>query len=222
LIDALNKMLAPLRTRVANMVSRAVVKLVDDSKKLQIVQIGLLDGETRDEVERFQQYGFTSAPKEGAEAVVFFVGGRRDHGLVLAVDDRRFRFHPLESGEVALYTDEGDSIVIKRGGNIEVTAAAKVKVAAPTVELAGNTESAIKGSTYRAAETTLNSTLGTSLSAAGISLAAAGADPVLLGLAPVAAAALAAAGASISAAGVAPTTFEAQAATFLSTKVKLS
>lgn len=117
----LARLLRPLATRLANVVARAVVSLVDDSKQVQEAQISVLDGETR-EVERFQNYGFTSVPLPGSEAVVVFVGGRRDHGLAIVVDDRRYRIKNLESGEVAVYTDEGDSIVIRRGGTIELNA----------------------------------------------------------------------------------------------------
>lgn len=140
MIDQLQKLIRPLATRIANMVSRAVVTRVDDATKVQAVQLDLLAEETRDDVERVQNYGFTSVPLEGAEAVVLFVGGRRDHGLVVAVDDRRYRMKGLESGEVAIYTDEGDSVVIRRGGIVEVTAATKVVLSAPTVELAGSAD----------------------------------------------------------------------------------
>ena len=44
------------------MVSRAVIKMVDDSLKMQGVQISLLAGEVAEKVERFQEYGFTSHP----------------------------------------------------------------------------------------------------------------------------------------------------------------
>ena len=122
MIQAINKMLAPLRTRIANMIARAVVSRVDDSKKIQIVQLSMGD-EVHDDIERVQNYGFTSVPQEGAEAAVIFVRRGRDHGLDVAVDDRRNRVKGLQAGEVAVYSDEGDKIVMKRGGTIEITAA---------------------------------------------------------------------------------------------------
>jgi phage gp45-like len=57
---------------------------------------------------------------DGAEAVVLFVGGRREHGLVVAVDDRRYRLKGLEKGEVALYNKAGGKVVLKADGSIEV------------------------------------------------------------------------------------------------------
>lgn len=112
-VAALTRLLAPLRARIANMLARAVVQLADDGRKLQVVQLGVLDGETREGCERFQEYGFTSVPLAGAEAVVLFPDGRRDHGLVVAVDDRRHRKTGLAAGEVAVYQKDGLFLLLK-------------------------------------------------------------------------------------------------------------
>ncbi|MCU0919028.1 MAG: phage baseplate assembly protein V [Burkholderiaceae bacterium] len=124
--------------RLQLMIGRAVVLLVNDALKMQGLQVHLLADEVRDSVERFQEYGFTSHPLPGAEAIAAGVGGSRDHVVVLAVDDRRYRLRGLAQGEVAVYTDEGDKIVLRRGGVIEVTAAAKVRLVTPLVECTGN------------------------------------------------------------------------------------
>lgn len=111
------------------MIARAVVNTVADDKKLQILQVDVLADETKDDVERFQNFGFTSVPKAGAEAIVVFVGGTRDHGVVLAVDDRQYRLRSLESGEVAMYDATGSKIVMKKNGDIEVIpSSGKVKL----------------------------------------------------------------------------------------------
>lgn len=140
MLDQLNRLLKPLRNRVDNMVARAVVRLIKDSAGLQELQLEVLKGEVRDRCERFQNYGFTSHPKPGATAAVFFVGGNRDHPIVVAVDDPRHRKLGLSEGEVAIYTDEGDFILLKRDGEIQVTAGAKVKVTAPLVEVEAATK----------------------------------------------------------------------------------
>lgn len=120
------------------MVSRAILKLVDDAKQLQELQVSMLDGEARNIVERFQDYGFTSVPFAEAEAIALAVGGSRSHMVVLAVDDRRYRKRDMEEGEVALYTDEGDYIILKRDRIIEVKAGEKLLVDAPEAEFTGN------------------------------------------------------------------------------------
>lgn len=135
---ALRKLLEPLRNRVMLMVARGVVRLVDDGKLLQALQVSFLPGEVRDRLERFGSYGFTSAPHPGAEAVAVFVGGNRDHGLVIAVDDRRYRLRALEEGEVALYDDLGSKVHLRRGGEIEVVATTAVRLVAPLTNVAGD------------------------------------------------------------------------------------
>jgi len=130
--------LDPIRRRIANLVARAVLTLVSDATTLQTVQVSVLDSEIRDGAERVQDYGFTSVPFPGAEGVVLFVGGLRDHPLVIRADDRRYRKKNLQPGEAAIYTDEGDYILLKRGRIVEVVAGTKVRVQAPLVECTGN------------------------------------------------------------------------------------
>lgn len=131
-----------LHNRISNLLGRGSLRELDDSDGIQTLSADLGDDETRTELERLQQYGFTSVPLKGADLVVAFVNGSRDHGVVLAVDDRRYRLKALADGEVAIYTDQGDYIHLQRGGTIKVHASTKVVLDAPTVELAGNTDAA--------------------------------------------------------------------------------
>lgn len=107
--------------RIMNMVSRGVIAATDDETGVQLGQVSLLYEEDKVAVERFQNYGFSSAPPVDSEALVVFVGGGRDHGAIVATDDRQSRFTGLEPGAVAIYTNEGDSIVLKRGNIVEIT-----------------------------------------------------------------------------------------------------
>ena len=116
MIAIIQKMLAPLQRRVALMVSRAVITLVDDSLKMQCVQVNLMADVTRDGVERFQNYGHTSNPHKGAEGVMVSIGGNQGHGIVIAVDDRRYRLTGLAEGEVAIYDDLGQKVHLTRNG----------------------------------------------------------------------------------------------------------
>jgi phage baseplate assembly protein V len=111
---------AELSRRIAMTTTRGRMSLVDDKKKLQQVQVELLADEVKDAVERFQQYGFTSVPLEGAEALVVFLAGGRDHGIAFSIDDRRYRLTELKGGDVALYTDEGTKIVLGRDKTITI------------------------------------------------------------------------------------------------------
>lgn len=137
MIRAINKVTAPIARRVSLMVARGVLAIVNDASKLQGVQVKLLSGEVRD-MERFQNYGFSAQAHAGAEVVAVFVGGNRDHGLAIAIDDRRYRLVNLQSGEVAIYDDLGHKVILTRtgialdGGGHNITI-----VNAPLVTLAG-------------------------------------------------------------------------------------
>lgn len=130
--------------RVAMMVARGIVRAVNDAPKLQSLQIDLLADETSDNVEHFQTYGLTSVPHAEAEAIVIFPGGTRSHGIVIAVDDRRYRLRGLAGGEVALYDDQWQVIHLKRDcllikSDFKVTVEApEVTVTADAVNLGGS------------------------------------------------------------------------------------
>lgn len=113
-------LLRPLEMKIANVIARGVIERVNDATKLQSVQFGALDDETIDDGERFQEYGFTSVPLAGSEAVIVFPDGDRGHPLVVAVDDRAQRLTGLDPGEVAVYSESGARIVLKASGDIEV------------------------------------------------------------------------------------------------------
>lgn len=140
MISTLRAFTRPILRRVLLAIGRGVVRLANDAGGIQVLQVDLLRGETRGRLERFQDYGFTSVPHPGAEAVVGFVGGNRDHGLVLAVGDRRYRLRALQAGEVAMYSDEGDAVHFKRGREIHVTAGNKVLISCPLVRIEGDLE----------------------------------------------------------------------------------
>jgi len=119
----MERMLAPLRRRLLGMVRRGLIGLVNDAKGIQLVQVSLLAGELRDGVERFQQYGFSSVPLPGAEAILLAVGGQPGFLVAVAVDDKKSRPTGGLPGEVALYSKFGHRILLKADGTIELKAA---------------------------------------------------------------------------------------------------
>lgn len=107
-------------TTSRNLVLRSELSMTNDTKKMQTIQVLGLEEEVLDDVERFQNYGFTSHVPTGGEAIVLSVGADRSHSIAIVVDDRRYRFKATKEGEVAIYTDEGDYIHLMRGNRIEV------------------------------------------------------------------------------------------------------
>jgi phage baseplate assembly protein V len=131
--------LATLARRMRLLASRAVIALVDDALKVQGVQISILADEVA-EAQRFQEYGFSSVPLPGAEAIMLSISGVRSHAVVIATDDGRHRKKNMQPGEVSLYTDEGDYILLRRGKIIKVHSGGEVDVDAPNVKITASSK----------------------------------------------------------------------------------
>ncbi|MBR7596887.1 phage baseplate assembly protein V [Klebsiella oxytoca] len=115
-----SRSIAALGRRLRLMVDRALVRIVTDSLGRQNLQVQSLADETNDDVERFQNYGFSSVPPAGSEAIVVAVGGRRGGMVAIAVEDKGSRPRGGEEGDVILYHQEGHVIVLKKGGLAEI------------------------------------------------------------------------------------------------------
>ncbi|WP_124076177.1 phage baseplate assembly protein V [Burkholderia gladioli] len=121
---------------------RAVVALCSSDSPVQLAQMEGLSGEVTPDNELFQQYGFTSNPPAGTMAIVLPIGGRTSHGVVVATENASYRVQGLKTGEVAIYTSEGDSIVMRAGhvidiqtGTLNIKASDAVNIDAPVVNL---------------------------------------------------------------------------------------
>ncbi|MBZ6397261.1 MULTISPECIES: phage baseplate assembly protein V [Pantoea] len=101
---------------LSNLLARAVVRGLNTATKCQMLQIEMAGGEGKSDIEHMEPYGFTAAPILGAEAIAAYFDGDRSHGVVLVVSDRRYRIKGLTSGEVAVYDDLGQSVMLTRSG----------------------------------------------------------------------------------------------------------
>ncbi|XLM20968.1 phage baseplate assembly protein V, partial [Chromobacterium piscinae] len=99
---------------------RAALTHVDSGGGVQAAQADALAGERLQDAELFQHYGYTSNPPPGSMAMVLPLGGRSSHSVVIATEHGSYRLQSLQPGEVALYSDEGSKIVLKRGRIIAV------------------------------------------------------------------------------------------------------
>ncbi|UVK81254.1 phage baseplate assembly protein V [Pseudomonas sichuanensis] len=127
--------LREIGNRVMMMVARGVLRAVKDDGGRQQLQVEFLKDELRDGVERMQNYGFTSHPLGGDVAAVF-LGGNREKGIVLVVDDRRYRLS-LKPGEVAINDDLGNKVELLRD-MLKVTAVQHLEAIAPTMKIAAD------------------------------------------------------------------------------------
>lgn len=124
---ATEKAIARQARRIRLLASRGVISRVSDSSKMQGAQAQLLEGEVR-QADRMQQYGFSSVPLDGAEGIFLALNGSRDQGVLIVVDDRRYRKGGLDGGESAMYNHLGDYIHIKADRKMEIFAEEEVKI----------------------------------------------------------------------------------------------
>ncbi|OGC76298.1 hypothetical protein A2619_05785 [candidate division WWE3 bacterium RIFOXYD1_FULL_39_9] len=152
MIEPISRLLAPIKRQIYMLIGRAIVSYIDNSKSTQLLQLRLLADEISSNVERFEEYGFTTYPLVNSEALASFVNGNRNHGIILCVHDRRYRPTDLASGEVAIYTHEDLSspnhrIHLKSGNEIETKCQDKVDIIGgnKTETITGNKQVTITG-----------------------------------------------------------------------------
>jgi len=125
ILKMIRKVVDPIKRSIQLSIGRAVLATVKDTTGIQEVKVSLYAGEVK-EMERFQNYGFTSVPLSTAEGVCVFAGGNREHGICVAIDDRKFRLKSLPNGAVAMYDAFGSKIVLSNDGKIEVNGTTEV------------------------------------------------------------------------------------------------
>lgn len=89
------------RTRAG--IGRATVKRGDDDKPIQLWQIEGYPSEIRDGIQRQQEVGLSTMPLPGAKVVLSYHGGQRSQGIIVGVEDPRYRPKGLKGGESQLY-----------------------------------------------------------------------------------------------------------------------
>jgi phage baseplate assembly protein V len=121
--NSVGRLMRPLMHRVKLATARAKVLLARADRKTQRLDVGILAGEYKRDLEHFQPYGFTSAPLEGAEALVHFLAGNRSLGIASVVSDGRSRPRTLGEGEVAIYHASDDPTATAEAARHRITLA---------------------------------------------------------------------------------------------------
>lgn len=84
------KLLAPIRRRINGAITRAVVSGVVEGLQRQNLQLKMHADESVDDIERFQNYGCSSFPPVGSEAILAAIGGNLGNLVAVAVEDKKF------------------------------------------------------------------------------------------------------------------------------------
>jgi phage baseplate assembly protein V len=138
-MSAIDKLLAPLKRGLQQMLRVSTLIKVDDTASIQMVQIETLSGEII-EVPRIQNFGHSSVPLKGAKGVVAAIGGKTNGYVCVAMDDVNTRVTGLKDGESISYDAFGQYMHFKEDGRIEQKANNEVTVIVPKYRIEGDLE----------------------------------------------------------------------------------
>lgn len=107
-LDTLGKLLEPMRRQIGGMVSRVVVRAVDNAPGRQELQVEGFDGELHPKVEHFQPFGVRGFPPTDVDGIGLAVGGYRNHLVVLAVAPKVAGLPQIVAGDVIYHGTNPD------------------------------------------------------------------------------------------------------------------
>lgn len=90
---------------------------IDDSQPIQTVQAHITSRETPDQIERYQNYGFTSVPDcESGDGVAGLVISALGHHFVVGLEEPGVRPTDLAPADVMVFHREGHHFHLQSGG----------------------------------------------------------------------------------------------------------
>lgn len=99
---------------------RGVIRRTHSGGGVQRIQLEGLDGETVQDLEHAEQFGFTAHPPAGSDCVVVPLGGKTSHGIIVTTTNGAYRITGLAEGETAVYNRDGAKMVLKNGRIIDI------------------------------------------------------------------------------------------------------
>ena len=119
--------------QLRGMAVRGVVGSTDDTGDVQTATLNTHDDVTRSLVEIHQPYGHASLPPDDQPGtIVLSLGGDQGHQVALQLFSA-YRFGKLAKGEVAVYDAGGNRLHLKAGGNVDLLAAALLRIVAHAI-----------------------------------------------------------------------------------------
>lgn len=122
-IRALEKLKIHIGSRLRGMVTRARVAASKVTLQGQSVTLDLLEGEQRDSVEYFENYGMSGAVPTGSTCLAFAAGGSRDQIIALGASPKGSIPEGKLPGEVDYWSIHGQRIRHHITGDTSIQAA---------------------------------------------------------------------------------------------------
>lgn len=116
----IERMIRPIiRRQLSSLVRAEVVDVVEDISR-QALQVIIENDEGGDNIERFQNYGFSSVPPKGSEAILAALKSNLAQRIALAVEKKELRpkGDPLD---VFVYHAEGHHLRLTKDGKLFIS-----------------------------------------------------------------------------------------------------
>lgn len=107
---------------------RYLIKKIDDSKEIQLVDADGLADEQHTQIMRVYPHGFSSHSVEESHMLSVGLGGRRDMLVALGGEHAKKRPKNLPKGDTILYNAEGDVIRLFGKKTLDITHAKNIKI----------------------------------------------------------------------------------------------
>ena len=114
----------------------------NDSGPVQTVQVRLDSLRTVDGVPVVQQFGLTSCLPIASQVVRLTAQGDSTSGVIIGSVHHASRPRGLKPGQAMVHDQIGSNIMLTNGNTIVATAAAAVRLVAPSTRVTGNLEAA--------------------------------------------------------------------------------
>lgn len=143
-IEQVRREIERAAARWAGIVRRGILEQIDSD---YYAQSSMSADENNDQVELWQQFGLTSMPPAGGEALLAQVDGRGEGAVAIATNDRAHRPTGLASGDTVLYAAQGGGggqalLHAKADGDVDLTAGT-----GKHVNVGGDSEALLLGET---------------------------------------------------------------------------
>jgi len=125
--------LTTLSNKIYSMIGRAILTAINNSGKVQRIQVKGIYGETLTDIDRIQEYGLETYPEVSGDTEVILIcpDGNREQAIAIKVGTRAYRPTILNEGEVCLYDKFGNTVLLKDG---------KIVVTSDKIELNGSSK----------------------------------------------------------------------------------
>lgn len=147
-VQQLQNQIDRLYRRILMHLAPAIVTATDDTGPIHRVQMRVNGTpEVIDQVGVMQFYGLASHQPVGSDATALFGCGLRSNGVIIATGNQQYRLRNLKPGEIALYTDEGDSVKFARGRIVEITAGESCNITTKNATITASDTVTVKATT---------------------------------------------------------------------------